>query len=48
MSDDETTNILKYQQRPIQRNDNPSILLIEHCNKYTMKGYMIKCLEILN
>ena len=36
------------QRRPIQRDDDQSVLLIEHCNQYTMKQYMVTCLDILN
>ena len=36
------------QRRPIQRDDDQSVLLIEHCNWYTMKRYMVTCLDILN
>ena len=36
------------QRRPIQRDDDQSVLLIEHCNQYTMRRYMMKCLDILN
>ena len=48
MRDDETASLFQYQRRSVQRTDNSSVLLIEHCDQDTMKQYMTKCLEILN
>ena len=48
MRDDETASLFQYQRRSVQRTDDSSVLLIEHCDQDTMKQYMTKCLEILN
>ena len=48
MRDDENASLFRYQRRSVQRTDDSSVLLIEHCDQDTMKQYMTKCLEILN